>query len=277
MPAQCPVCGSDIVRLEGEAASRCTGGLYCPAQVKGAIAHFAGRRAMDIDGLGDKLIEQLVERGLVRSVADVYRLDAATLAGLDRMAEKSAANLAAAIEASKKTTLARFIYALGIRHVGEATAAALAAHFGDLDPLLQADVEALTAVPDVGPVVAQSIHGFCEQPHNREVIERLRAAGVHWPAVEARSGAQPLAGKTFVITGTFSQSRDALTEALQRLGAKVAGSVSKKTDFVAIGENAGSKADKAAELGIATLDEAALLALLGDAGGAPPPASESNE
>jgi DNA ligase (NAD+) len=224
---------------------------------------------MDIDGLGDKLIEQLVDRGLVRSVADIYGLDAATLAGLDRMAEKSAANLAAAIEASKKTTLARFIYALGIRHVGEATAAALAAHFGDLDPLLAADVEALTAVPDVGPVVAQSIHGFCEQPHNREVIERLRAAGVHWPAVEARFGAQPLTGKTFVITGTFSQSRDVLTDALQRLGAKVAGSVSKKTDYVAIGENAGSKADKAAELGIATLDEAALLALLRDAGQAP--------
>jgi DNA ligase (NAD+) len=262
MPAQCPVCGSDIVRLEGEAASRCTGGLYCPAQVKGAIAHFAGRRAMDIDGLGDKLIEQLVERGLVRSVADIYGLDAATLAGLERMAEKSAANLAAAIEASKQTTLARFIYALGIRHVGEATAAALAAHFGDLDPLLEADVEALTAVPDVGPVVAQSIHGFCEQAHNREVIERLRAAGVHWPAVEVRLDAQPLAGKTFVITGTFSQSRDVLTEALQRLGAKVAGSVSKKTDFVAVGENAGSKAGKAAELGIATLDEAALLTLL---------------
>ena len=267
MPAQCPVCGSDVVRLEGEAASRCTGGLYCPAQVKGAIAHFAGRRAMDIDGLGDKLIEQLVERGLVRSVADLYGLDAGTLAGLERMADKSAANLAAAIAASRQTTLARFIYALGIRHVGEATAAALAAYFGDLDPLLQADVEALTAVPDVGPVVAQSIHGFCEQPHNREVIERLRAAGVHWPAVEVRRGAQPLAGKTFVITGTFSQSRDALTEALQRLGAKVTGSVSKKTDFVAIGENAGSKADKAAELGIATLDEAALLALLAQAGG----------
>jgi len=266
MPAQCPVCGSDIVRLEGEAASRCTGGLYCPAQVKGAIAHFAGRRAMDIDGLGDKLIEQLVDRGLVRNVADLYGLDAATLAGLERMAEKSAAKLAAAIEASKQTTLARFIYALGIRHVGEATAAALAAHYGDLDPLLEADVEALTAVPDVGPVVAQSIHGFFGQAHNREVIERLRAAGVHWPAAQARLGAQPLAGKTFVITGTFSQSRDVLTEALQRLGAKVAGSVSKKTDFVAVGENAGSKADKAAELGIATLDEAALLALLAQAG-----------
>ncbi|MGE0810334.1 MAG: NAD-dependent DNA ligase LigA [Immundisolibacter sp.] len=267
MPAQCPVCGSDIVRLAGEAASRCTGGLFCPAQVKGAIAHFAGRRAMDIDGLGDRLIEQLVDRCLVRSVADIYALDAATLASLERMAEKSASNLAAAIAASKQTTLARFIYALGIRHVGEATAAALAAHYGDLAPLLAADVEALTAVPDVGPVVAQSIHGFFGQAHNREVIERLRAAGVHWPAAQARPGAQPLAGKTFVITGTFSQSRDVLTEALQHLGAKVAGSVSKKTDFVAVGENAGSKADKAAELGIATLDEAALLALLAQAGG----------
>jgi DNA ligase (NAD+) len=265
MPTQCPVCGSDIVRLEGESASRCTGGLYCPAQVKAAIAHFAGRRAMDIDGLGDKLIEQLVDRGLVRNVSDLYGLDTETLAGLERMAQKSAAKLAAAIAASRKTTLARFIYALGIRHVGEATAAALAAHFGDLPPLLQADVETLTAVPDVGPVVAQSIHGFFGQPHNREVMDRLRAAGVHWPAVEARSGAQPLAGKTFVITGGFSQPRDALTAALQRLGAKVAGSVSKKTDFVAVGESPGSKADKAAELGVPMLDEAALLALLQDA------------
>ena len=267
MPTQCPVCGSAIVRLEGEAVSRCSGGLYCPAQRKASLAHFASRRAMDIDGLGDKLIEQLVDRGLVRDVSDLYRLDAATLAGLERMGEKSAAKLIAAIEASKRTTLARFIYALGIRHVGEATAAALAAHFGDLEPLLEADVKTLTAVPDVGPVVAQSIRNFFDQPHNREVIARLLAAGVHWPPVEARTGAQPLAGKTVVITGTFSRPREELTAALQRLGAKVSGSVSKKTSFVAVGDNPGSKADKAAELGIPTLDEAGLLALLGD----PPP------
>jgi DNA ligase (NAD+) len=264
MPRQCPVCGSAIVRLEGEAVSRCSGGLYCPAQRKASLAHFASRRAMDIDGLGDKLIEQLVDRGLVCDVSDLYRLDAATLAGLERMGEKSAANLVAAIEASKRTTLARFIYALGIRHVGEATAAALAAHFGDLEPLLEADVDTLTAVPDVGPVVAQSIRNFFDQPHNREVITRLLAAGVHWPAVEARTGARPLAGKTFVITGTFSRPREELTAALQRLGAKVSNSVSKKTSFVAVGDNPGSKAAKAAELGIPTLDEAGLLAFLGD-------------
>ncbi|MDD3651500.1 NAD-dependent DNA ligase LigA [Immundisolibacter sp.] len=264
MPTRCPVCGSAIVRLEGEAVARCSGGLYCPAQRKATLAHFASRRAMDIDGLGDKLIEQLVDRGLVRDVSDLYRLDAATLAGLERMGEKSAAKLIAAIEASKRTTLARFIYALGIRHVGEATAAALAAHFGDLEPLMQADVDTLTAVPDVGPVVAQSIRNFFDQPHNREVIGRLLAAGVRWSPVEARTGARPLAGKTIVITGTFSRPREELTAALQRLGAKVSGSVSKKTSFVAVGDNPGSKADKAAELGIPTLDEAALLALLGD-------------
>lgn len=262
MPAQCPVCGSDIVRLEGEAVSRCSGGLYCAAQRKAALAHFAGRRAMDIDGLGEKLIEQLVDRGLVRDVADIYKLDVATVAGLERMAEKSAANLVAAIDASKQTTLGRFIFALGIRHVGEATAAALAAHFGDLEPLLAADEDALTAVPDVGPVVAQSIHSFFEQAHNREVIERLRAAGVHWPAIEVRREAQPLAGKTFVITGTFSRSRDELTAALRQHGAKVTGSVSKNTDYVAVGESPGSKADKAAQLGIPTLDEAGLMAML---------------
>jgi DNA ligase (NAD+) len=262
MPVQCPVCGSDIVRLEGEAVSRCSGGLYCAAQRKAALAHFAGRRAMDIDGLGEKLIEQLVDRGLVRDVADIYTLDVATVAGLERMAEKSAANLVAAIDASKQTTLGRFIFALGIRHVGEATAAALAAHFGDLEPLLVADEDALTAVPDVGPVVAQSIHSFFEQAHNREVIERLRAAGVHWPAIEVRREAQPLAGKTFVITGTFSRSRDELTAALQQHGAKVTGSVSKNTDYVAVGESPGSKADKAAQLGIPTLDEAGLMVML---------------
>ncbi len=260
----CPECGSHVVRLEGEAAVRCTGGLYCPAQRKQALLHFAGRRAMDIEGLGDKLVDQLVDRGFVHSPADVYGLSLDALAGLDRMAEKSAANLLAAIETSKTTTLARFIFALGIRNVGEATARDLALHFGSLDTLLAATEADLLAVRDVGPIVAQSIVQFFAEQHNIEVVNRLRAAGVHWPE---SSGAQPsagiLAGKTLVLTGTLpTLTRDAAKEKIEAAGGKVAGSVSRKTDYVVAGEEAGSKLLKAQELGVTILDEAGLLALL---------------
>ncbi len=260
----CPECGSHVVRLEGEAAVRCTGGLYCPAQRKQALLHFAGRRAMDIEGLGDRLVDQLVDRGLVHSPADVYGLDQATLAGLDRMAEKSAANLVAAIEASKATTLARFIFALGIRNVGETTAKDLARHFGAFDALVAAGEDDLLAVRDVGPIVAESIRQFFAEAHNLEVVARLRAAGVHWSestGLQQSSGI--LAGKTLVLTGTLpTLTRDAAKERIEAAGGKVAGSVSKKTDYVVAGEEAGSKLTKAQELGVAILDEAGLLALL---------------
>ena len=260
----CPECGSHVVRLEGEAAVRCTGGLYCPAQRKQALLHFAGRRAMDIEGLGDKLVDQLVDRGLVHSPADVYGLGLDTLAGLERMAEKSAANLLAAIEASKTTTLARFIFALGIRNVGEATAKDLAKHFGSLDKLLAASEADLLAVRDVGPIVAQSIVQFFAEPHNLAVVRRLRDADVNWPessGVQASAGI--LTGKTLVLTGTLpTLTRDAAKEKIEAAGGKVAGSVSKKTDYVVAGEEAGSKLVKAQELGVAILDEAGLLALL---------------
>jgi len=260
----CPECGSHVVRLEGEAAARCTGGLYCPAQRKQALLHFAGRRAMDIEGLGDKLVDQLVERGLVHTPADVYGLSLETLAGLERMAEKSAANLLAAIEASKATTLARFIFALGIRNVGETTAKDLAKHFGSLDKLVAAIEDDLLAVRDVGPVVAQSIIQFFAEPHNLEVVNKLRAAGVHWPeSTGMQQSAGILAGKTLVLTGTMpTLTRDAAKEKIEAAGGKVAGSVSKKTSYVVAGEEAGSKLVKAQELGITILDEAGLLALL---------------
>ncbi|MGE5318575.1 MAG: NAD-dependent DNA ligase LigA, partial [Hyphomicrobiaceae bacterium] len=260
----CPECGSHVVRLEGEAAVRCTGGLYCPAQRKQALLHFAGRRAMDIEGLGDKLVDQLVDRGLVHSPADVYGLGPDTLAGLERMAEKSAANLLAAIEASKRTTLARFIFALGIRNVGEATAKDLAQHFGSLDRLLAATEADLLAVRDVGPIVAQSIVQFFAEPHNLGVVKTLRSAGVRWPESSgAQSSAGILAGKTLVLTGTLpTLTRDAAKERIEAAGGKVSGSVSKKTDYVVAGAEAGSKLTKAQELGVTILDEAALLALL---------------
>ncbi len=264
MPEHCPVCGSEIIRPEGEAVARCSGGLFCPAQRKQAIRHFASRKAMDIEGLGEKLIDQLVERGLVEHVDDLYRLTAEQLAGLERMGPKSAANLVTAIERSKATTLPRFLYALGIREVGEATAQALASHFGDLDALMEADEEALQQVPDVGPVVAAYVHAFFQQDHNQEVIRALREAGVHWPAVERPpADAQPLAGKTFVLTGTLeSMPRSEAKARLQALGAKVAGSVSKKTSAVVAGAEAGSKLARAEQLGIEILDEAAFLELL---------------
>ncbi|MFN2338609.1 MAG: NAD-dependent DNA ligase LigA [Gammaproteobacteria bacterium] len=264
MPVTCPVCGSEIEKAEGEAVARCSGGLYCAAQRKEAIKHFASRRAMDIEGLGDKLVEQLVEQGLVEDAADLYALTAEQLAELERMGEKSATNLVAALEKSKDTRLARFLFALGIREVGEATARILAREFGDLDALMQVDEARLEQVRDVGPVVAHHIATFFRQPHNREVIAKLRKAGIHWPAVEVAAPAeQTLAGKTFVLTGTLAgMTRDQAKERLQALGAKVSGSVSKKTDYVVAGAEAGSKLDKAEELGVPVLDEAQLLALL---------------
>ncbi len=259
----CPVCGSAIVREEGEANWRCTGGLFCPAQRKQALLHFAGRRALDIEGLGDKLVEQLVDQQLVHTPADIYKLDLATLANLDRMGEKSAQNLLAAIAHSRQTTLARFIYALGIRNVGEATAKDLARHFGKLQNLLRADEDQLQQVADVGPVVAQSIVAFFSEQHNVDVIQALLDSGVAPKESEGDPEQYlPLAGKTFVLTGTLGIARDEAKEKLEVLGAKVAGSVSKKTDYVVAGAEAGSKLDKARELGVAVLDEQQFLALL---------------
>jgi DNA ligase (NAD+) len=260
----CPECGSHVVRLPDEAAVRCTGGLYCPAQRKQALLHFASRRAMDIEGLGDKLVDQLVERGLVRTPADVYSLDLGTLAGLERMAEKSASNLLAAIEKSKATTLARFIFALGIRNVGEATAKDLARHFGSFDALLEADEAALMQVQDVGPVVAQSIRQFFAEPHNLGVVQKLREAGVAWADAAGLQHAHgKLQGRTLVLTGTLpTLTRDEAKAMIEAAGGKVSGSVSKKTDYVVAGAEAGSKLDKAQALGVAVIDEAALRALL---------------
>jgi DNA ligase (NAD+) len=264
MPHSCPVCGSAAVREEGEADYRCTGGLFCSAQRKQAMLHFAGRRAVDIEGLGDKLVDQLVDGGVVKTLPDLYRLGLTALASLERMADKSAQNIIEALETSKQTTLPRFLYGLGIRHVGEATAKALARHFGKLDAIMDATEDQLLQVPDVGPIVAQSIHTFFQQEHNREVVEQLRACGLRWEEGEPSPAAQlPLAGKTFVLTGTLpTLSRDEAKEMLEAAGAKVAGSVSKKTDYVVAGEEAGSKLDKARELGITVLDEAGLCALL---------------
>ena len=264
MPGTCPVCGSAAVREEGEVDFRCTGGLYCGAQRKQAILHFAQRRAVDIEGLGDKLVEQLVDAGVVKTLPDLYRLGVMALANLDRMAEKSARNVLEALEKSKQTTLPRFLFGLGIRHVGEATAKDLARHFGNLDAIMNASTDQLLAVNDVGPTVAQSIRTFFDQPHNREVVEQLRACGVHWEEGAALEAASlHLAGKTFVLTGTFPTLRREEAKALlEAAGAKVAGSVSKKTDYVVAGEEAGSKLDKARELGVAVIDEAGMLALL---------------
>jgi DNA ligase (NAD+) len=264
MPAHCPVCGSDVVREEDEVAHRCTGGLYCPAQRKQAIQHFASRRALDIDGLGEKIIDQLVERGLVEHVDQLFALRHEDLAALERMADKSARNLLDALEAAKHTTLARFIYALGIREVGEATARALAAHFGRLRDLMDASQGELEEVPDVGPVVAQEIRMFFDQPHNREVIDGLVRAGVTWEEGEpGRGGPRPLAGRTYVLTGALSgMSRDEASERLQALGARVTSSVSKKTTAVIAGAEPGSKVDKARELDVPVLAESDLESLL---------------
>jgi DNA ligase (NAD+) len=267
LDGKCPVCGSAITREEGEVDWRCSGGLFCPAQRKQAMLHFAGRRAMDIEGLGDKLVDQFVDGGMVGTLPELYALDVSRLAALERMADKSAQNLLAALQKSKRTTLARFLYALGIRHVGEATAKDLARHFGSLERIVDAGVEQLLEVSDVGPVVAQSIRTFFDQPHNREVVQQLRACGVTWEDdAVAESRPKPLAGKTLVLTGTLpSLTRDEAKAMIEAAGGKVTGSVSKKTDFVVAGAEAGSKLDKARELGVMLLDEPGLRALLGEA------------
>jgi DNA ligase (NAD+) len=262
MPERCPVCGSAVKRLEDEAVARCTAGLYCPAQRKQALLHFASRRAMDIEGLGDKLVDQLVDGGIVKTPADLYRLDVGTLARLERMAEKSAANVIAAIERSKRTTLARFIYALGIRNVGESTARDLAQHFGKLGDLMAADEEALQRVPDVGPVVAQSIAQFFAESHNRKVVKRLLDIGAQFERMPAANRGR-VAGKTFVLTGTLPNlTREEAKSRIEAHGGRVAASVSKKADYVVVGSEPGSKHDQARKLGLAMIDEPGLLELL---------------
>lgn len=267
MPQTCPVCGSPIVRLEEEAIARCSGGwIKCAAQRKGGLLHFVSRRAMDIEGLGEQLVEQLIDKHVITTAADLYKLGLTALCELDRMAEKSAQNVLSALEKSKSTTLARFIYALGIRHVGEATAKELASHFGSLDALLHATEEQLLEVADIGPVVARSIRAFFSDPLNLELVEQLRAAGVHWQeSTRTPDLPKPFAGKTFVLTGTLpTLTRDEASARIEAAGGKVAGSVSKKTSYVVAGEEAGSKLAKAQELGITILDEAGLLQLLND-------------
>ncbi|MDB5766178.1 MAG: lig [Collimonas fungivorans] len=265
MPSQCPICGSAIVKLEDEAIARCSGGwVKCAAQRKGGLQHFASRRAMDIEGLGDQLIEQLVDRDVIHTAADLYKLGLVKLAALDRMADKSAQNVMSALEKSKSTTLGRFIYALGIRHVGEATAKELATHFGNIDGLLQASEEQLLEVADIGPVVARSLLAFFADPLNRELVEQLRAAGIHWPEnLPAAGGSKFLLGKTFVLTGSLpTLTRDAAAAMIEAAGGKVTGSVSKKTSYVVAGAEAGSKLTKAEELNIPILDEDGLRTLL---------------
>jgi len=274
LSGRCPVCASPIAREEGEVDWRCTGGLTCPAQRKEAILHFAGRRAMDIEGLGDKLVDQLVDGGLIRTLPELYTMGLGKLTALDRMGDKSAANLLAGLHASKQTTLARFLYALGIRHVGETTAKDLARHFGSLDRLMDASEAQLLEVRDVGPVVAKSVRGFFDQPHHREVVEQLRAAGIAWAETEgvgssspasAAVADSPVAGKTFVLTGTLpTLSRDEAKDLIEAAGGKVSGSVSKKTHHVVAGAEAGSKLEKARELGVSVIDEGGLKTLLQD-------------
>lgn len=274
MPRHCPVCGSEAEREEGEADYRCSGGLYCPAQRKQAVLHYAQRRAMDVEGLGDKLVDQLVDSGRVQTLPDLYKLQLQDLAGMDRMAEKSAQNLLDALQHSRQTTLPRFLFGLGIRHVGEATAKELARHFGQLQAIMDASEDALLQVPDIGPIVAHSLHTFFAQPHNREVVQTLREAGVAWPEGEALAPTEmPLAGLTVVLTGTLpGMGREEAKDKLEALGAKVSGSVSKKTSCVVAGAEAGSKLEKALALGVPVLDEAGLLRLLTDGPGALKPA-----
>ncbi|MBT8141889.1 MAG: NAD-dependent DNA ligase LigA [Gammaproteobacteria bacterium] len=263
LPARCPVCDSAVERNESEAVARCTGGFACGAQRKEAMKHFASRKAMDIDGLGDKLCEQLLDAELIRDPSDLYDLSAAEVADLERMGQKSADNLIAGLEASKKTSLARFLYALGIREVGEATAASLAAHFGDIEPLKQATLEALINISDIGPIMAGHIHAYFQRPENLDLVQRLIEAGVHWETAAPTVTSDALNGQVFVITGTLSNmSRDEAKAALQALGAKVTGSVSKKTDYLVAGEKSGSKLSKAESLGVKILDDEAFKALL---------------
>jgi DNA ligase (NAD+) len=272
LQGRCPVCGSEITREEDEVDWRCSGGLFCPAQRKEAILHFAGRRAMDIEGLGYKLVDQLVDAGIVRTLPELYKLGVAKLAELERMGGRSAQNLVDGLEKSKRSTLSRFLYALGIRHVGETTAKDLARHFGQLDRIVNASLEQLLEVNDVGPTVAQSIRTFFDQPHNREVVEQLRAAGIAWDDLQGtgEAGFRPLLGKTLVLTGTLpSLTRDEAQAMIEAAGGKVSGSVSKKTSFVVAGEEAGSKLAKAQDLGVAVIDEAGLRELLQETEGKP--------
>ena len=264
MPKKCPVCNSEVIREPEEAAHRCMGGLVCSAQRMGALLHFASRHAMDIEGLGDKLVQQLVDKGMVKNAADLYRLRKDELADLERMAEKSAQNLLDQIEKSKDTTLARFLYALGVPQVGEATAQLLADHFGSLDEILDAKRETLEQIHGVGPNMAEDIYEFFHEKHNRDVIRALVKAGIHWPKPERAKKSSALAGKSFVLTGGLSSmTRDEAKRQLQELGAKVSGSVSKKTDYVIVGEEPGSKADKAKELGVTMLNEKEFLKMIG--------------
>jgi DNA ligase (NAD+) len=264
LPQDCPICHSQVVRPEGEAVARCVGGLYCPAQRKAALLHFASRRAFDIEGLGEKLVDQLVNKALVRTPADLYTLDATTLKNLERMGQKSAANIIAALERSKSTTLARFIYALGIRDVGEATAQSLAKHFGNLNTLIGADEAELQQIPDIGPVVAANVRAFFAETHNCQVIQRLQVAGIHWPVVETPPvDTQPLSRQTFLLTGTLeTMTRDEAKIRVQKRGGKVVGSVSGKTTYVVVGKNPGSKLAKAQQQGITILNETQFQALL---------------
>ncbi|MFL1465864.1 NAD-dependent DNA ligase LigA [Marinobacter sp. HN1S83] len=263
LPDTCPVCDSDVIQIEGEAVARCSGGLYCPAQRKEAIRHYASRKALDIEGLGDKWIDILVDKGLVETVADIYGLTKDNLTGLERMGDKSATNLLAAIDKSRNPVLWRFVYALGIREVGEATAKSLASHFGSLEAIGEADEDALQQVQDVGPIVAGHIRSFFDQPHNQETIAALRNAGVQWQTEEITAEPKPLLGETWVLTGTLTEmTRDEAKERLEKLGAKVAGSVSKKTSCVVAGEAAGSKLTKAESLGVKVLDEDGFRSLL---------------
>jgi DNA ligase (NAD+) len=263
-PDKCPVCGSQVIREEEEAAHRCMGGLVCSAQRMGAILHFASRHAMDIEGLGDKLVQQLVDKDMVKTVADIYKLRHDELAALERMAEKSAQNLLDQIKKSKDTTLARFLHALGIPQVGEATAQLLTDQFGSIDDIMDADRETLEQIHGIGPAMAEDIYSFFHEKHNRGVIRDLIKAGIHWPKPTRAKRSSALAGKTFVLTGGLStMTRDEAKRRLQELGAKIAGSVSKKTDYVIVGEEPGSKADKARELGVTMLDEKEFLKMLG--------------
>ncbi len=265
MPLRCPVCDSEVLQQPGQSAFRCIGGLVCAAQRKEAIKHFASRKAMDIEGLGDKLVEQMVEQNLIDSVAELYHLPLEQVAGLERMAEKSARNLLEALQQSKRTTLARFIYALGIREVGESTAESLAAYFGELDAVMDADVESLQRVEDVGPVVAENIRHFFDQKNNRAIVEKLLDAGITWPLIEASQQAQTLDGKTYVISGTLEgYGRDQAASLLKARGARVSGSVSAKTTAVITGENPGSKVAKAEALGVEILGQTEFEALIGE-------------
>ena len=268
MLTECPVCQSAVERVEGEAVYRCTGGLVCEAQRKESIKHFASRKAFDIDGLGDKLVEQLVDANLIQNIADIFSLEKESVAGLERMGDKSAENLIVGIDKSKQTTLPKFLYSLGIREVGEATARTLAMYYGDLSNVISADLESLQQVPDVGPVVAEYIVEFFNNEENVAVVQALQDAGVNWPAIEVASEEElPLAGQTWVLTGTLEQMpRSEAKEKLQGLGAKVAGSVSKKTSCVVAGPGAGSKLEKAQSLGIDVLDEEQLMAYFAEQG-----------